>query len=152
MASTVALVARRHLALALPSVLTGVSVTYSHPGMEQLGAEAVWFMSPRAERVEPQQHRAVKIRRHENLVLPMRIAVQGDGMTEEQAEDRCFEIFGLFDDWLALQDQTHLKGAPGRNQQIYSCTISGWQAASGPHGNGHWAGLTVPLAIDAASL
>lgn len=152
MAGTVVVDARVRLVDILSSgVLPGVTVHYSHPGEKLLGTEAVWFEPAKAE-CEPVGHRAVKIRRNETIVQPFRIAVLGDGMTQQQADARCIEIMEQIEDTLALAANVALTNAVGTNQQIHHCIIRRWEQLADALESGNRSGLYVELETDARSL
>jgi hypothetical protein len=85
-------------------------------------------------------------------VLPVIVAVAGDGMTQEAADERCVEIYGAIDYLLADTDNVQAVGAVSTDQQVLSLRIVGWRQVQGPFEDGHGSAFEIRVAVDAQSL
>lgn len=154
MAGTVVVDARVRLVEILSSgVLPGVKVHYSHPGLELLGDEAIWFEPARVPNIISPTLKATKIRREEVILQPMGIAVLGAGMTQQQADERCVEILGIVEDTMALTANVTLSGAAlASTQQVIHCLLRSWEQIDGPYEGGNGSGIRAEFETKARSL
>lgn len=119
----------------------GVSVHYARPAADDMGKECVWFMPARTTLLEPAAHRAATYRRTETVVQPFVISVAGDGLTQEAADERLLELYGLIDEAAASTTFVQAAAALSSGQQIESLRLTGWQLGAGPQDDGHVAEL-----------
>lgn len=132
--------------------LAGVHIHYAYPGAELVGKQAIYCGPAEAQTVEPAAHRAARYRRRESYVLPVIVAVAGDGMTQEAADERCVEIYGAIDYLLADTDNVQAVGAVSADQQVLSLRIVGWRQVQGPFEDGHGSAFEIRVDVEAQSL